>query len=205
MQLAAGKSIFQARRTFWLMQCLGVFAAAVAATIDIESILGSGPLLVLSSAVFTIIAFRASAIFALSLALATPSMAVLCFAIIVSQRWGPQMAHGPIAGLIWIYAIFHGLMVPLAVLESDMIHPPRRANTYQFSIRFLLEVTLLVAFIAGSLRFNSPVAFALAVVVAWGYIVIRVVRAFYARSNEIEDGAGHPLLHSEPAAVHHVH
>ena len=90
-----------------LFQILAVLVAAFVAVFHIQSIIHTGPLLSLTGAVVAFRSYRRDRVLGLYLGLATPAMAVACFALICGLRCDPGTAQGPVMLILGVYALVH--------------------------------------------------------------------------------------------------
>jgi hypothetical protein len=135
----------QLRMTLVMLQIVGILIATVAALMEIESIVASGPLLTLNGLLIAVVGYRRRRPPAFYFGLYAPSVSLICFLIIFFNRWGPSAAARPIGALVALLA-FVG--IPLGVyalvsLSGDCFQVERRGR--QFGIASLFGLTTVVA------------------------------------------------------------
>ena len=128
-----------------LFQLVGIFAAVVAAVVEIETILWTGPVLTLIGFVIVIRCFRRDHLLGLYFGFSVPSISVLCFSLIYGLEWSPGDAAVPISCLLIVFAV---LSVPLGVLawrRMPHVTHAKRPLKMQFSLADLLGLMLVVS------------------------------------------------------------
>jgi hypothetical protein len=138
-----------------IIQCLGAFAAAIAATIELETILISGPLLSLIGWLFAWMTIHQHSWASLIYGLSAPLTCTLCAVLIAIFRWGPDWNTGwPIAMILVLYAI---LLSPLAAVvyftseTSEWIGRP--PATWQFDMKWMLGLMTGICLLTVAARF----------------------------------------------------
>ena len=130
--------------TLCVIQIVLAFVLPAAASVQIESILGTGPALSVVGLMLAIAArplgSRAVTLFALS----APLVSELGASLIAWFDWGPRQAHYPIVFISTFYAV---LVLPLAALTLRLlwIWPPNESQSqplvWQYSLRSMLWTT----------------------------------------------------------------
>jgi len=152
-----------ARSTFAVLcglQLLGVSAAVVAATYDIESIVVTGPVFSILGALVALGSFASRSPFNAVLGLSAGAMSLFCLVWIASLSWSPNDAQKPVSTVLICYET---LLLPLGLLALYRTLVPlipsltTDARRWQFSIRHLLTITsvLAVMMAAGKLGFEQ--------------------------------------------------
>lgn len=170
------------RRLFLLAVCygqmVGISGAVVASVIDIESIVGSGPILSLTGLALAIGAWktrrsRTGLLFGLS----AGAMTVAVFLLIFLRRWSPDDAKYPVPLILIGYEY---LIAPVALLAA---HELRQENAtvlpgrhVQFNLRELLLVTTFLAIVFAAIRL-AMTGHPLPVTAAPGIVVLIVAVA----------------------------
>lgn len=90
----------------WLLilYTLGILIAAIAAMVDIESIMGSGPIMSLVGIWIAFLSYRRDHPIGLFYGLAVPTVSVFCFIVINGLDWGPSDAHVPVSAFLVLFA-----------------------------------------------------------------------------------------------------
>ena len=128
-----------------LFQLVGVFAAVVAAVVEIETIPWTGPVLTLFGFVIVIRCFRWDHSLGFYFGFSAPSISVLCFSMIYGLSWGPRDAAMPISCLLIVFAF---LSVPLgvwALRRMSHVRHAKRPLKMQFSLADFLGLMLVVS------------------------------------------------------------
>lgn len=170
----------------WLMvgmcalQMAGILTATILAIAGIRTIVLSGPLLASTGLVLAGISYAKNRPVGLYFGLGTPSVAVLCFAIIFGLQWSPDDAQVPISILLVICA---AALIPaggFAIRELRREKVEGKGNgRFQFSIKDLFVLTTLVAVVCRLAFFTTNVGLASALVVAYAALVLFVLRQFH--------------------------
>ncbi len=192
-----------------VIQVVGVLLAAGFAFDEIESIVFSGPVLSLTSLVIAAASFRACRPAGFYFGLATPTFAILCFAVICGQEWSPAEAQRPVSRCSAVFAIGLALAGIRASIESRQEPRAARPRRLQFSIAALLWLTLFTAVLLSLFRISAPLRFADPQTIAWltlavyavavGYVVRWFHRGWLPKT-EPDDPAPPPGSHSLPVA-----
>lgn len=164
-----------------ILQALGIVAAAVAAHVEIRSILVSGPVLSAGAVVLAAAAYGKQRLLGLYFALGAPTVAVLCFALIFGRQWSPAEARGPLGRLIVEAAAVLLVLGVLAFREAGgSVAGPRIRPPFQFSLRALLAATLVCAVLIRLAVEGRPGGVAAAV--AGGYVAVlaTLLRRFHS-------------------------
>lgn len=91
----------------WLvgLKILTIIGGAIAAHIEIESILVSGSLLTLQGIPIGLLSYRASYWRGLSFGVCGPAISIFCFLLINIMDWGPKDAEEPVSAIADVYAV----------------------------------------------------------------------------------------------------
>jgi len=134
-------------------QLLGIAGSAIAATVDIESIVGTGPifsLVGLAVAVGCVISKSPANLF---FGLSTPAFSLCIFFWIFTKSWSPQQAAVPVSTTILGYEL---LLVPLGLYALYRTLAPaaktRSARPWQFNLRSLFILMFIAALTLGAAR-----------------------------------------------------
>lgn len=160
-------------------QLVSMLAAVVAAVIEIETIVVTGPLLSLSGLVMAGWSFYRGARLGFYFGLTAPTIAVICFAVIYGFSWGPSEAATPIASLLFVFGVGCIPLAFLALRETDPTPVFRSATPPQFSLAALLVWTLAVSLPLGFYRLG-PVGAALGVLGSYALLVGYALVHFHA-------------------------
>lgn len=183
---------------YWLLagQIFGVVAAAIAAAIDVESIIFTGPLLSAVGLLLAGSACRRNRVTALYFALGVPTISVICFVLIYGFRWDPRDAQLPISLLLVVFAIGYTLAVPAVIHDLRRDAPASRKFRMRFTIKDLLALTLLVAINAGLMQTGSEPLVALGLLATYAACLAYFLRQLNASSCPAISGQGerNPVL-----------
>lgn len=124
----------------WAAQALVTIAAVLAAVVEIESILGTGPVTSLLGLALALVArpLRSWPVFFYGIS--APLVWAICALLIAVFDWRPGEAHAPIATILAIYAL---LAAPLALVAlRHILHGrvPPRPIVLRYSLKSLLYV-----------------------------------------------------------------
>jgi hypothetical protein len=168
---------------------LGLVASAIAAFVEIESILVSGPACTLVAVLIAIPSYRRSLQLPFLFGLSVPTVSVLCFVMIFGCDWSPAEAHFPIGSAIVLcvhLAIPFGIVSLLKVRRADL---SKRGTSLQYGIIELLGLMFFTAVVVAFLRSGYTPVMALAVLIAYVAVAGYVVHRFYARRRKIAGDA----------------
>jgi len=151
-----------ARWTFAVLcglQILGVSGAVVAAVIDIESIVVTGPLFSVLGVLVALGSLASRSAFNAIFGLSAVAMSLFFLLWIVSLSWSPGDAQKPVSTALICYET---LILPVALLALYRTLVPRvpslttDARPWQFGIRHLLTITFVLAIVlaVGKLGFE---------------------------------------------------
>ncbi len=129
-----------------MIQILGVSIAVLAATVEIGSIIFSGPILSVTGLVLAVLRRHDANLARRLFGLSAPLVAILCFLLIFFRSWSPQDAAQPITTLLFFYEV-QFLPVGLAGLFRIIatLSQPINCPGPQFSLRSLFSVVLSAA------------------------------------------------------------
>ena len=169
-------------RLLLIVQFAGVAIAAIAAWIEIETIIVSGSLLSINGLLIVPLAYKRDWAGGLYLGLATSAMALFCFVLIYQLRLGPNDAQQPVSMLIsWFAALYLMCGFPVA-LSLPSVEPARSGSPrLQFTIAHLLLLTTGVAVPIGLGRLLGWDAVVVTMVVGYVVFVAVLLQRFYRR------------------------
>lgn len=148
------------RRTGWLrrahvpfavlcvLQVLGISGAVIAAAVDIESIVVTGPVFTVLGILVALGSLASRSPYNAVFGLSAGAMSLACLVWIASLSWSPSDAQQPVTTALLCYET---LIVPIGLLAlRRTVLPPVAAaisvaRSWQFGIRHLLTTTSLVA------------------------------------------------------------
>lgn len=181
-------------KTLILLLAIGSGMAAVAAAIEPESILGSGPAVGYVGLWLAALAFRWRRTATFFFALLGPTVFVACTAMIAMMHWGPGEAQAPVAAVLSIWALFQCVTIPWALFDwrarggaaapansasgeiAIQALPPARL---QLSLRWLMLLMLLSTVPMGTFTLKGEYASIVAAALVYVVLVLLSVRAFY--------------------------
>jgi hypothetical protein len=128
------------------LHSVGVTFGVIVAQLEIESIIASGAILSGLGLWIAFLAYRRKLAISLYYAFATPTVSLLCFAVIFTLRWSPQQARRPIGTSLVVFGLFNVLLSLAALREllRPRVAPPRK-GPFQFGIATIMGLTLVVA------------------------------------------------------------
>lgn len=144
----------------WAAQLVATVGMVIPAFVEIEWIMGAGPILSIAGLVMATFARRLQSTVVLLYGLSGPLVCALCAALIAINSWGPEESRAPIGVIIVVYAI---LAVPLAIVAFLQIRWPyaepsaKPPRAWQFSLRSLLVLMTAVCVViaVGRLLFRN--------------------------------------------------
>ncbi len=145
-------------RALFLIQLLGIGAAVVTAIHNIELICYSGPILSFTGMLITALGSIRQRPWAMYFGWTTPWLSVVVLFGIYLLDWTPQQAQTPVATFIVLATVF--VILPIAAratLESRRAARAAGALPFQYSLRWLIAATVLVAVVVAGLRSIGPV------------------------------------------------
>ena len=172
------------RIVFWLiaLQVVGVLLAALAATIDIESIMASGGPLSASGLLISLVSFRKNRPVGFHFGLAAPTLSVFCFLVIYTLRLSPTEAQVPISMLLVACALIHLVAGYLAFQELKRGDGgDGQKLRFQFSIASLLMLMVIVSVFSGLCKTAGADGAVAGGVLAYAIVVAYFRRQFYKR------------------------
>ncbi len=161
------------------LQMLVIVGAVLAAVVEIESILATGPILSFIGLLIAHGCFRRRLPLGFYFGLSVPTISVLCFFIIFGLQWGPGRAATPIAALLALFAIVALPTGAWAVREV------RNAKTLECRPRLQIDAgvwIVLMALVAVNLFLiltRSALAEATGVLYAYGIACGYLLRCFH--------------------------
>ena len=165
----------------WLLivYTLGILIAAIAAMVEIESIVGSGPIMSLVGIWIAFLSYRRDRPIGLFYGLAVPTVSVFCFIVINLMEWGPSDAHVPVSAFLVLFAWACIPACSLAIWEVRRQRGLAQRRPVQFSIAFLLGLMFVVALGLGLAQAVGIRGFALVVILTYLATAFCVVYRFY--------------------------
>lgn len=140
----------------WAAQLVATVGMVIPAFVEIEWIMGAGPLLSIAGLVMAAVACRLQSTVVLLYGLSAPLVCALCAGLIAINSWGPEESRLPIGVIIVVYAL---LVVPLAWGAFRQIRQPRAEprdmppRDWQFSLRSLLILMTAVCVVIAVAQF----------------------------------------------------
>jgi hypothetical protein len=140
----------------WAVQLLATVGMLIAAFIEIEWIMVTGPLLSVAGLLMATFARRLQSAAVLCYGLSGPLVCALCAALIAINRWGPVESWLSIGVIIVAYAV---LSAPLAFVSIRQIRRPQAESAigqhraWQFSLRTMLILVTSVCVSIAVARF----------------------------------------------------
>lgn len=168
-------------QTLLLGQTAAILIAVAAAAIEIETIVGSGPLLSVTGLFISLASFRANRPLGLYFGLSAPTISLLCCTLIVFFTWGPAQAYSPILSLLIVYALISTPFGILAYRELNRGWTATHRSLLQFNLSTILKVILVSSLVMGALRASGPPAAAVVGLAVWMIFVGRLLWRFHHR------------------------
>jgi len=160
------------------LQILGVCGAVIAAAIDIESIVVTGPVFSVLGVLVAHGSLASRSAFNAIFGLSAVAMSLSCLIWIASLSWSPGDAQKPVTTVLICYET---LLLPVGLLALYRTLVPRvasvtaNARSLQFSIRHLLTTTFVVAVMlaAGKVGFEhgNNVRLGMAIALSAGSVI----------------------------------
>jgi uncharacterized membrane protein len=125
----------------WTAQVLAAVVMFVAAVIEIESIMGTGPALSIIGLMLAAVTWRLNSWEPMAFGVSGPLVCAVGALLIAVNHWNPDKAAGPIPMLFAAYLL---AATPLAYLSLraiwrwQMIMLPQQRRTWQFSMKALM-------------------------------------------------------------------
>jgi hypothetical protein len=138
-----------------IAQLLVMFVAVIAAWVNVESIIGTGPALSIIGLALAIVSMPCRSWIVLSFALSGPLVCMLGALLIARLHWGPSEASRPIAVLLSVYFV---AALPLSAMARRRINtwlPTQAAHApavWHYSLKSLLALTTAVCLIIAVVR-----------------------------------------------------
>ncbi len=175
---------------FNALQILGISIAVTVATIEIESIVASGPIFSVMGIAAAVIAWRHASSSRFVFGLSASAISVICFLAIFLQGWSPSDAARPISTLLIVYELlflpvgFVGFYRLIATLTPVMNRPGS-----QFTLRSLFVAVIVASLAAAAARIayhssqhaGTAIAVAICVAVLAAIIAICIVIGLRSR------------------------
>ncbi len=172
-----------------VVQLLGIGGSVVASTVEIESIVFTGPCL---SVLGIVVACGWSAsrnVSTLIFGLSTGFVSVFVFILIVSQSWSPSEARVPVPLVLLGYEL---IFIPIGLFSFYktivISHEKKDGRRWQFNLRSIFAITLIVAVSCATAKLANEFGTAVLLAVAIGLcsatiIAVCVVGYFASRHN----------------------
>ena len=170
-----------------IAQMLGISGAVVMAAIDIETIVGTGPLLSLIGLALGITGWaRRRSMAILVFGLATGVFSLTIFLLIFILEWSPSEARGPVPRILVGYQV---VLVSIGLVALHrLLHLPDVARPrFQFGLRSMLSATFIAGVSLAAMRLTMPLR-SMILSVAIGLFVattlsiaLLVVRSYHTR------------------------
>jgi hypothetical protein len=168
-------------RLLIILHAMGVFTGSIAAAVEIESILISGPGLSLFSLYLIIFAYRRNRTLCLYYALGATTVSVACFCVIFGLQWGPGRAHAPIGVSVFVFGLCNCIFCVFALkeLKRPVIVSPK--SPFQYSIAAIMGLTLVVAVSFSLVKTLGDPGIALAALLCYLSLVSYLLLRFHRR------------------------
>ena len=165
----------------WLLiaHTLGILLATICAAIDIESIIVSLPALSLSGTLVGLGSFRRDHLLGLLFGVSAPSVAVLCFFVIVMLEWNPSDAQVPVSVFLGFFTLLSFSAYALAMLELQASGSVLPRGPFQFSIAALLVLMAVLALVLGFAQMMEIKLFALGISLGYLVVLLYVLYRFF--------------------------
>lgn len=134
----------------WFTQIVLAIITPLAAGLEIESILVTGPMILIVGIVLASLTRRIGSINLLLYALSGPIACGLCAMLIAVNRWQPDKAHYPITFILAISAVIHIALAftawaPLRNAPTNLLK--WESANWQYSLKSMLAATTAVCII----------------------------------------------------------
>ena len=165
--------------TLIAIEVLGIVAGAIAALVEIETIVCSGPMICCAGLLTLGLCYHRSLQVGFWFGLSLPTISILCFALIFGGSWSPEKAAKPIGSLV---ALFTCVGVPLGCAAFEEVRQSilqKRSAKLQFGLTTLLGVMFLSAISFGLVRMEDERSIAIGIMVVYTMMAAYVVKMFY--------------------------
>jgi hypothetical protein len=166
------------------IQLIGIVAAAIAAAIEIETIVATGPTLALVGLLISSFCYYWNLQLGFCFGLSTPTIAVVCFTSILGFSLSPQEASLPIGALIVIFSLADAPVGVVAIREIQRSQFCKRNAKFQFRIATLMGLMFLTAIFFGLFRIGGEAGVAIGIIIVYTTIASYAVKCFYQRRAE---------------------
>lgn len=132
---------------------VSISGAVIAATVEIETIVGTVPVLSLVGVGLCLAwIFHRRGLWAPLVALSLPAVSLSVFGLIYSRNWGPSEAAQPVSAILLVYQIAIMAVGLIGIREQLKLSHTSAKTRVQFSIRSLLGLTAIAAVALGAVR-----------------------------------------------------
>ena len=159
---------------------VGTPAAVIAAIIDIEAIVVTGPVMSVVGVAVASVSFQRRAPLGFYYGLSFPTISVVCFCLIYGLGWGPARATVPIGALVTFFGIGSTALAIPAFRESRRNHKPPQHGRLQFGIGTLLVAMFAIALPLGLHQTAGPAGGAIGILISYAITAGACIRRFHA-------------------------
>ena len=183
------------------LQLLSIMASIIAAVVEIETIVWTGPIFSIVGLLIAVPCYRQHFPTGLYFGLSVPTISILCFSIILGLQWGPSTAAVPISCLLVLFAIVALPLGAFAIREGRLVTIAKRRTTLQFGIMTLLGLMALVAVLSFLVRTGSVLAAATGILISYTSVCCYVLRRFHRHGKDYGTEWVAPVIHQGPNRV----
>lgn len=126
--------------------------------------------------------------------LATPTIAVICTAVVLWFDLGPQDARVPLSLLLVVFTSLYFLLVGSAIKELLRSSPCQPHVPVQFGIRSLLWTMVFVAVFFSCVRLKNYTGTAITLVIGYAVFVWQVMRSFQTARSRVRSNRLPPSI-----------
>lgn len=157
-----------------LLIAIGV--AVSAATVEIETIVGTGPAFSIAGIVLCLVwCFHRRGLWAPLVPLSLPALSALVFLLIFSRSWGPQEAAQPVSAILLVYQVAAVTVGLIGIREQRTLSRRETSVGVQFSLKSMLILTGIAAVSLGGVRLALDYGASGSLGVAIGFTVLTIL------------------------------
>jgi|GEM_PF-5974317 len=157
-----------------LLVAIGI--AVSAATVEIETIVGTGPGFSFAGLILCVVwFFNRRGLWAPLVALSLPLLSALVFLLIFSRSWGPQQAARPVSAILLVYQVAAVTVGLIGIREQRSLSRRETSMGMQFSLKSMLILTGIAAVSLGGVRLALDYGASGSLGVAIGFTVLTVL------------------------------